>query len=214
MNKKYEKNNQPSSYCGKIWLILQKFGIFMQKIKTITVYASSSDQIDPLYYAAAADLGKRMASAGITCINGAGIRGLMAGISDAILANGGHVCGIIPRFMVEKGWMHQSIPEIIVTPDIHCRKQLMAQKSDACIALPGGVGTLEELLEIITWKQLGIYAKPVVILNVGGFYNDLISMLNKAIRENFIHYGPAKMYQIAGTPEEAMNLILKNDNVS
>jgi uncharacterized protein (TIGR00730 family) len=186
----------------------------MQKIKTITVYASSSDQIDPLYYSVAANLGKLIASAGITCINGAGIKGLMAEISEAILANGGHVCGIIPRFMVEKGWMHQAVPEIIVTPDIHCRKQLMAQKSDACIALPGGVGTLEELLEIITWKQLGLYPKPVVILNFGGFYNDLISMLNKAIRENFIHYDPSKMWLVAGNAEEAMNLILKNENVS
>jgi uncharacterized protein (TIGR00730 family) len=186
----------------------------MQKTKTITVYASSSDQIAPIYYSAAADLGKRMASAGITCINGAGIKGLMAEISDAILANGGHVCGIIPRFMVEKGWMHQSVPEIIVTPDIHCRKQLMAQKSDACIALPGGVGTLEELLEIITWKQLGIYSKPVVILNVSGFYNDLIAMLNKAIRENFVFYDSSKMWQVAYSAEEALNLILNNENVS
>jgi uncharacterized protein (TIGR00730 family) len=180
----------------------------MQDIRAITVYAASSAQIPSVYLEAAADLGKRLAEHQITCINGAGGNGLMGAVTNAMLENGGNICGIIPQFMIDKGWLHPAIQEVIVTPDMHTRKQMMAQKSDACIALPGGVGTLEELLEIITWKQLDLYKKPVVILNINGFYNELLALFEKIDRENFIRLGQKELWSVASTPDEALKLIL------
>ena len=177
-----------------------------QTIKTITVYASASSRISSVYFEAAENLGKLLAEHSITCVNGGGINGLMAAVTNAVLENGGNVCGVIPRFMSDNGWIHPSIQEVIVTPDMHNRKQTMADKSDACIALPGGVGTLEELLEIITWKHLGLYPKPIVILNTDGYYDLLLAMLEKANREHFIHVKNVA-WMVATTPEEAIDFI-------
>ena len=179
---------------------------------TVTVYAASSSQIDPAYFQAAEKLGELFAQQHIRCINGAGKRGLMAAVTDAVLKNGGEVTGIIPEFMVAEGWGHDSLTERIITPDMHTRKQLMAQKSDACIALPGGVGTLEELLEVITWKQLGLYSKPIVIFNVQHYYDDLLKMLQKAEKERFIHHQHSTIWLVAETPEEALELVLQNSD--
>jgi uncharacterized protein (TIGR00730 family) len=144
-----------------------------------------------------------MAENGITCINGAGKTGLMAQTTDAVLEKGGKVTGILPQFMVDMQLAHPGLTERIVTPDMHTRKRLMAERSDACIALPGGIGTLEELLEIITWKQLGLYAKPVVIFNANGYYDDLLRMLEKANKEHFMHHSHAPLWTVATTAEEA-----------
>ena len=179
-------------------------------IQAITVYAASSSQVHSAYFQAAEKLGKLLAQNRITCINGAGNKGLMASLTDSVLQNGGEVTGIIPQFMVEEGWCHSTLSERIVTPDMHLRKQLMASKSDACIALPGGIGTMEELLEIITWKQLGLYTKPIVILNVQHFYDDLLQMLDKAQKENFMHSKHASIWSVAETPEEALEIIFEN----
>ena len=179
-------------------------------VKTITVYAASSSRIDSFYLETAWKLGSLMASCDVACINGGGNKGLMAAVTDGILQSNGQVTGIIPRFMIDEGWLHPHLSEVIETPDMHTRKQLMAQKSDACIALPGGIGTLEELLEIITWKQLGLYTKPVVILNANGYYDDLLSMLDKAIREQFMSEAHAGMWTVAGTPEEAIAQALES----
>lgn len=183
--------------------MLQKTGV-----RTITVYASSSPEIAPVYFEAAKDLGERMAALGIACINGAGNNGLMAAITDAVLGKGGKVCGILPQFMIDKGWLHPGIHNPVVTPDMHTRKRLMAQQSDACIALPGGIGTLEELMEIITWKQLGLYVNPVIILNTAGFYDLLLAILQKMDAEHFLPHKTADMWTVANTPEEALRLIL------
>jgi uncharacterized protein (TIGR00730 family) len=179
----------------------------MYDIKTITVYAASSAKIPPVYFQAASDLGKILAGHHITCVNGGGCNGLMAAITDAVLENGGNVCGIIPQFMIDKGWLHPAIQDVIVTPDMHTRKLTMAQKADACIALPGGIGTMEELLEIITWKQLDLFTNPVVILNTNGFYDDLLALLEKMKREQFFHHNEKEIWQVASTPQAALNLI-------
>jgi uncharacterized protein (TIGR00730 family) len=163
-----------------------------------------------VYAASALELGRLMAAKNMACINGAGNRGLMGILSDTILESGGKVTGIIPRFMVEEKWFHPGLTEMIVTEDMHSRKRLMAEKSDGCIALPGGVGTLEELLEIITWKQLGLYLRPVVILNVNHYYDDLLKMFEKASRENFICMERRDIYQVALSPEEAISMIEEN----
>ena len=179
---------------------------------TVTVYAASSSQIDSVYFQAAEKLGELFAQQQIHCINGAGKKGLMAAITDAVLKNGGEVTGIIPEFMLQEGWCHDSLTERIVTQDMHTRKQLMAQKSDACIALPGGVGTLEELLEVITWKQLGLYTKPIIIFNVKHYYDDLLKMLQKSETEKFIHHQHSTIWLVAETPEEAVELALQNSD--
>lgn len=139
-------------------------------------------------------------------IDGAGKAGLMGRLNDTALSAGGTVTGIIPRFMVERGWHHSGLTQLIETETMHERKELMAKMSDAVIALPGGCGTMEELLEIITWKQLGLYDKPIVILNTGGFYNPLIEMLGKAIDQHFMRREHEALWEIAFTPDEAVNL--------
>ena len=179
----------------------------MNQIKNVCVYSASSTKIAPAYFAVAEELGRLLASQGINLINGAGSIGLMAATSNAALASGGTVTGVIPRFMVEQGWHHTGLTKLIETETMHERKQLMAQMSDGVIALPGGCGTLEELLEIITWKQLGLYLNPIVILNVNGFFNPLLDMLQKAIDEQFMRREHGQIWVVANTPEEAVRLL-------
>jgi len=179
-------------------------------IKTITIYAASSSQVSDIYFDAATELGTLLAQHEISCINGAGSKGLMCAVADAILEAKGEVIGIIPRFMIDEGWCHDSLTECIVTPDMHTRKKMMAEESDACIALPGGIGTLEELVEIITWKQLGLYTKPIIILNTNGFYHDLLQLLEKMQKENFMHKKHGEIWHVAATPKEALQIILDN----
>ena len=178
-------------------------------IKTITVYAASSSQVDSVYNDAASKLGKLLAKHQITCVNGAGRKGLMGLLSESALSNGGKVCGVIPRFMVEEGWGNDTLTETIVTETMHERKETMARMSDACIALPGGVGTIEELMEIITWKQLGLYTGTIVILNINDYYRHLLSMLEKAATERFIHHKHTAIWEVAETPEEALSIIFE-----
>lgn len=176
-------------------------------MKTVTVYCASSSKVAEVYVEHARRLGVAIASRGWSCVNGAGNRGLMAEVSNAVLSSGGRVTGVIPRFMVDEGWFHPSLSELIVTETMHSRKQIMAERSDGCIALPGGIGTLEELMEVITWKQLGLYKKPVVILNINGYYDDLLKMLGKAVAENFMHLRHKEIYQSTSSIEKALEII-------
>lgn len=181
----------------------------MNEINNVCVYSASSTKIDKVYFDAAIELGKILAAKKINIINGAGCLGLMAAISDSALNAGGSVTGIIPKFMVEQNWHHKELTRMIETETMHERKSLMAEMSDASIALPGGCGTLEELLEVITWKQLGLYLKPIVILNINGYFNPLLEMLNKAIEENFMRQEHGKLWNVANTPIEAVDLLHK-----
>lgn len=179
----------------------------MNQIKNVCVYSASSTKIAPVYFAAAKELGRLLAMHGINLINGAGSLGLMAATSDAVLEAGGTVTGVIPRFMVEQGWQHEGLTQLVKTETMHERKQLMAEMSDGVIALPGGCGTMEELLEIITWKQLGLYFKPIVILNINGFFTPLLEMLQRAIDENFMREEHGSIWQVAQNAEEAVELL-------
>lgn len=179
----------------------------MNQINSVCVYSASSTKIDNLYFEAAAKLGKLLAEHRIRLINGAGSLGLMRTVADAVLENGGEVTGVIPKFMVEQGWHHSGLTELIEVGSMHERKQLMADLSDAVIALPGGCGTLEELLEIITWKQLGLYLNPIVILNTNGFFNSLLEQLERAIDESFMRRQHGDIWSVADTPEEAVRLV-------
>jgi len=179
----------------------------MNQIKNVCVYSASSTKIAPVYFAVAEELGRLLASQGINLINGAGSIGLMGATSNATLEAGGTVTGVIPRFMVEQNWHHTGLTQLIETETMHERKQLMAELSDGVIALPGGCGTMEELLEIITWKQLGLYLKPIVILNIQGFYDPLLEMLERAIDGNFMHSEHRAIWQVATSAQEAIDLL-------
>lgn len=179
----------------------------MNRITSVCVYSASSTKIDKAYFEAAAQLGRLLAGKHIRLINGAGNNGLMRSVADAVLENGGEVTGVIPEFMIEQGWHHSGLTELVAVESMHERKKRMADLSDAVIALPGGCGTLEELLEIITWKQLGLYLNPIVILNINGFFDPLLAMLEKAIDEKFMRRRHADIWHVARTPEEAVELI-------
>ena len=179
----------------------------MNEIKTVCVYCASSTKIAPGYFEAARELGETLAKAGIRIVNGAGNIGLMGALSDAALAVGGKVVGVIPHFMVEQGWCHTGLTEVIEVDDMHTRKQTMARLADAVIALPGGCGTLEELLEIITWKQLGLYLHPIVILNVKGYFDPLLAMFDRAIAENFMRTAHRQLWAVAKDIPTALHLI-------
>ena len=179
----------------------------MNKIASVCVYCASSTQISPVYFEAAKELGCLLGGQGMRMINGAGNSGLMGAVSDAVLAAGGTVTGVIPRFMVEQDWYHKGLTELIQVDSMHERKKLMADLSDAVIALPGGCGTLEELLEIITWKQLGLYLNPVVILNVNHYFDPLLEMFRNALDNHFMRPQHAGIWAVASTPAEAVELI-------
>ncbi len=172
----------------------------------IAVYAASSTRLDAAYYEAARAIGHELARRGIGLVNGAGNMGLMAATADACLQDGGTVTGVIPTFMVEQDWHHKGLTRLIETADMHERKHTMAMLSDACIAMPGGCGTLEELMEVITWKQLGIYLKPIVILNLRGYYDHLLQQLEHGIEEHFMGERHRDIWRVATTATEAVEL--------
>lgn len=179
----------------------------MNKISSVCVYSASSTKIDAAYFEAARTLGSLLAQNGIRLVNGAGNMGLMGAVANAALEAGGEVTGVIPRFMIEQGWHHTGLTELIEVDDMHRRKELMAGMSDAVIALPGGCGTLEELLEIITWKQLGLYLNPIVILNIRGYFDALLEMLRHAVDEHFMGNVHGTIWTVATTPEEALKQV-------
>lgn len=179
----------------------------MSEIKRVAVYAASSSQVSSEYIDAAAELGRTLAAEGIEIVYGAGKVGLMGALADAALDAGGKVTGVIPLFMVDNGWCREKLTNLIVTPDMHTRKEKIVSLADATIALPGGVGTLEELMEIITWKQLGLYADPIVILNTRGYFNPLKEMLERAVEEKFMREIHRNLWSIADTPRQAADLI-------
>ena len=179
----------------------------MSEIKRVAVYAASSSQVSSEYIDAAAELGRTLAAEGIEIVYGAGKVGLMGALADAALDAGGKVTGVIPQFMVDNGWCREKLTNLIVTPDMHTRKEKIVSLADATIALPGGVGTLEELMEIITWKQLGLYANPIVILNTRGYFNPLKEMLERAVEEKFMREIHSNLWGIADTPRQAADLI-------
>lgn len=181
-------------------------------MQSVCVYCASSTQIDEKYFRAAETLGTLIAQRGLRLITGAGNMGLMNAVEEAALAAGGEVTGIIPSFMIKEGWHHTGLTELIETASMHERKQMMADLSDGAIALPGGCGTFEELLEVITWKQLGLYLNPIIILNLDGYYNHLIAQLDKALEDKFMRDIHAGIWQVATTPEEAVELLFDTPN--
>jgi uncharacterized protein (TIGR00730 family) len=177
---------------------------------TVCVFAASSSRIDPGYVEAASLLGTLFARSGINVIYGGGGIGLMGVLADAVIEHGGSITGVIPAFMNDEGWGHPRVSDMIVTADMGERKKNMFARAGAVVALPGGIGTLEELTEAITLKQLGLFHGPVVMLNTLGFYNPLIGMLDQMIHGNFMRSEHKNMWTVAETPEEVITA-LSND---
>jgi uncharacterized protein (TIGR00730 family) len=176
-------------------------------MQTICVYCAASTKINPRFFEATDRLGKILAKEGLSVVFGGGATGLMGQLADSILAANGKITGVIPQFMCDEDWHHNQLTELIVVETMHERKEKMARMADAVIALPGGCGTLEELMEVITWKQLGIFTKPIVILNMDGYYNPLIAMLQHAVEEKFMRDVHKNMWEVVETPEEVLAAI-------
>ena len=180
----------------------------------VCVFCASSANIDERYLADARELGNLLAQGGWRCVNGGGAVGLMGAVTDGTLDAGGEVTGVIPKFMVDNGWCYDRLMDVIVTADMHQRKQMMSNMADAVIALPGGVGTLEELLETLTWRQLGLVKVPIIILNTLGYYDLLLAMLRHAVDEGFMKPSHGQLWQVAATPADAVALLDDNSPVA
>ncbi len=179
----------------------------MTNIHSLAVFAASSTKLKPAYFLAAHRLGEILAQHHIRLVYGAGNMGLMGEIADSVLANGGEVTGVIPQFMVEQHWEHQGCTELIVTKDMHERQAAILQSADALLALPGGMGTFGELTEVLTWKQLGLHTKPIVILNVDGYYDDLPRGFSRMVDEHFMRDIHSRMYVVVSSPDEVLAAI-------
>lgn len=158
----------------------------MPALRSICVFCGSSPGADPHYIAASHALADVMLERDITLVYGGAHVGVMGAIADRLMQGGGRVIGVIPQALVEFEVAHTGLTELHVVPDMHARKAMMADKSDAFVALPGGLGTLEELFEVLTWAQLGIHQKPCGLLNVAGFYDGLLGFLDHAARQAFM----------------------------
>jgi uncharacterized protein (TIGR00730 family) len=161
----------------------------MNKIKTVCVYCGSGSGNNGRFIEAASAFGRILAESGIRLVYGGGSTGLMGAIANGVLDHGGGVTGIIPEFLNTRERMLTRVQELIVTPDMHERKRLMFERSDAFVALPGGVGTLEELVEQLTWQQLGRHSKPVLLANIDGFWEPLLALLTHMRATQFIRPG-------------------------
>lgn len=177
---------------------------------TVCVFAASSSRINVKYAEAARELGTLIASSRIQVIYGGGGIGLMGVLADAVISGGGIITGIMPSFMNDEGWGHPRVMDMILTSDMAERKKNMFSRADAVVALPGGVGTLEELTEAITLKQLGLFRGPVVILNTLGFYKSLIGFFEHMISNHFLRPEHRGIWTVADTPGEVIRALRNN----
>ena len=172
----------------------------------VVVYCASSGRVDKKYIDTAIETGRLIAESGLTLVNGGGAMGLMAATIEGCIEAGGSATGVLPQFMIDKGWAHPRLTQCISTPTMHVRKATMAEMAVAAIALPGGIGTLDELAEIMTWNQLGLFEDPVIILNTDGFYDPLLEMFRKMNDEQFMR-GDVIPARVVSTPTEAIGII-------
>jgi uncharacterized protein (TIGR00730 family) len=170
--------------------------------RAICVYCASSRQCDAAYHEAARRLGATLAESGYGIVYGGGGGGSMGALADGALARGGHVVGVLPRFMVELEWGHRGLSELLLVDDMRQRKHLMLEHSQGVVALPGGCGTLDELFDTMTLKRLGLYVHPIVIVNTRGFFDSLVELLSKAVSERFMDERHHAMWQVVSEPEE------------
>jgi uncharacterized protein (TIGR00730 family) len=174
----------------------------------VCVFCGSSPGLSPVYAEAARKVGALLAGSSHTLIYGGGHVGLMGIVADSVMANKGEVIGIIPQFLVDREVGHYDITRLEVVQSMHERKKRMADLSDAFIAFPGGMGTLEELAEILTWKQLGLINNPVIIFNLNNFFTPLLTQLDHMVQEGFLRSENVEAIRVATSPEEILSLII------
>jgi len=173
----------------------------MAGISTLCVFCGSKTGNDPAFADAAQRLGEIMAERGVDLVYGGGRIGLMGVVADAVLAGGGRVTGVIPDFLKDLEVGHNGVSELIITNSMHARKQRMFELSDGFVSLPGGLGTLDETFEIVTWKQLRQHSKPVVVLNVNGYWSGLAALIDAAIKADFAHEAVRELLSIVDGPD-------------
>jgi len=173
----------------------------------VCVYCASSRRSDAAYYEAARSLGRSLAQRGVAIVYGGGAVGSMGALADAALAEGGTVIGVLPRFMYDLEWGHTRLTELRLVGDLHERKRLMIEEVDAIVALPGGSGTLEELMEAITWKRLGLHGHPIVLVNVRGFFDPLTALLERCIAEHFMDPRHRAMWTVVDSADGVVDAI-------
>ena len=177
--------------------------------RAIVVYGASSEDIKQEYKDAARETGKLIAEAGCALVCGGGRQGLMKAAIDGALDAGGEAIGVLPQFMIDNNWQHPGLTRMIATASMHERKHTMAMMAVAAIACPGGCGTFEELLEIITLRQLNLYRGQVVILNTDGYYDPMLQMFDRAIEQGFMHADHKRLFTVATTAAEAVAAALQ-----
>lgn len=175
--------------------------------KWVCIFCASAAGASPEYLNAAKDLGRRIAQRGYGLLYGGATVGAMGAVADAALAAGGQVVGVIPEVIREREIDHRGLTELHVVGTMHERKAMLAARADAFVALPGGYGTMDEFIEILTWAQLRIHAKPCVLVNVNGFYDGLLRFLDTCVTEGFIQPENRKLVQVARGPEEALAIV-------
>jgi uncharacterized protein (TIGR00730 family) len=173
-------------------------------LKNVAVFCASADGTDPVYRAAAAELGRELARRGVGVVYGGAKVGLMHAVAEAALAEGGRVIGVIPEVLVELEVAHDALTELHITDTMHSRKALMGEKADAFIALPGGFGTFEELFEVLAWQTLKLHAKPVVLLNTNGFYDRMLEFLDHCVEQGMLKPKNRTIVLVVDTVEEAL----------
>lgn len=180
------------------------------QLHSVAIYCASSNKIRPSYIDAAERLGAEFAKHGLRLIYGDGGIGLMAAAARGALSEGGEVIGVIPQFMVDQGWNNPNSTQTIITQTMHERKATICDMADAMVALPGGIGTFEELLECLTWKQLGLHNCPMVILNTDGYYDRLLSCIEYMIEEQMMRPIHRDMFTVVSQPEDVIQAILSS----
>jgi uncharacterized protein (TIGR00730 family) len=176
----------------------------MRQIKSVCVYCGSSSEVDPRHREAAARLGARLARHGVTLVYGGGRIGLMGLMADACLQGGGQVIGIIPEFLRSREVGHGAVTELVVVDNMHARKQAMFERSDGFVILPGGLGTLDEAFEVLTWKQLRLHDKPIVVVDVAGFWRPFTALIDHVIREGFAAPAMRQQFQLVDDVEAVL----------
>jgi uncharacterized protein (TIGR00730 family) len=175
--------------------------------KWVCVFCASAAGASPAYLEAARELGRRIAERGQGLVYGGATVGAMGAVADAALAAGGEVVGVIPEVIREREIDHKGLTELHVVRTMHERKAMLAERADAFVALPGGYGTMDEFIEILTWAQLKIHAKPCVLVNVAGFYDGLLAFLDTCVEQGFILAENRRLVQVARDPEEALAIV-------
>ncbi len=175
--------------------------------RRICIYCASSNKVAQKHFEATDVLANDLIKHKITAVYGGGSAGLMGRLANTMLAGNGKIVGVLPRFMEKVEWGHKGLTELILVEDMHERKKLLIKDADAVVALPGGCGTLEELMEVITLKRLGKFTKPIIILNLDGFYNPLVDLLDRMIDEKFMRPEHRSIWQVVNLPEEILPAI-------